>query len=192
MRQPHLRRHPDLEVFQRRVPNHRPAEDLDRHRAPLQGGQTRRRRVVQDPLRHHDRRRRLQPDHQGTREPEEIPGKRRLPARLRLLLQRGVGQVPSNAKSNRLFGNDCLKDIPLDHEIFRTIFTIKDLKLVQVRPENPACRASPTTARSSSSIPRTASTTARTPKAAAAAAATRSRTPWRSTPTSSPTRCCTK
>jgi len=29
----------------------------------------------------------------------------------------------------RLFGNDCLKDIPLDHEIFRTIHTIKDLKL---------------------------------------------------------------
>ncbi len=28
-----------------------------------------------------------------------------------------------------IFGNDCLKDIPLDHEIFRTIFTIKDLKL---------------------------------------------------------------
>ena len=25
-----------------------------------------------------------------------------------------------------IFGNDCLKDIPLDHEIFRTIFTIKD------------------------------------------------------------------
>jgi len=29
----------------------------------------------------------------------------------------------------RLFGNDCLKDIPLDHEIFRTIYPIKDLKL---------------------------------------------------------------
>ena len=29
----------------------------------------------------------------------------------------------------RLFGNDCLKDIPLDHEIFRTVYPIKDLKL---------------------------------------------------------------
>lgn len=29
----------------------------------------------------------------------------------------------------RLFGNDSLKDIPLDHEIFRTIFPVKDLKL---------------------------------------------------------------
>lgn len=29
----------------------------------------------------------------------------------------------------RLFGNDCLKDIPLDHEIFRTVFPVKDLKL---------------------------------------------------------------
>ena len=28
-----------------------------------------------------------------------------------------------------IFGNDCLKDIPLDHEIFRTVFTIKELKL---------------------------------------------------------------
>jgi Domain of unknown function (DUF4159) len=28
-----------------------------------------------------------------------------------------------------LMGNDCLKDIALDHEIFRTIFTIKDLNL---------------------------------------------------------------
>ena len=29
----------------------------------------------------------------------------------------------------RLFGNDSLKDIPLDHEIFKTIFPVKDLKL---------------------------------------------------------------
>lgn len=29
----------------------------------------------------------------------------------------------------RLFGNDCLKDIPLDHEIFRTVYPVKDLKL---------------------------------------------------------------
>lgn len=28
-----------------------------------------------------------------------------------------------------LFGNDSLKDIALDHEIFRTVFTIKELKL---------------------------------------------------------------
>lgn len=28
-----------------------------------------------------------------------------------------------------LMGNDCLKDIPMKHEIFRTIFTIKDLNL---------------------------------------------------------------
>jgi len=28
-----------------------------------------------------------------------------------------------------LFGKDCLKDIALDHEIFRTVFTIKDLNL---------------------------------------------------------------
>ena len=28
-----------------------------------------------------------------------------------------------------IFGNDCLKDIPMDHEIFRTVFTIKELKL---------------------------------------------------------------
>jgi hypothetical protein len=28
-----------------------------------------------------------------------------------------------------IFGNDALKDIPADHEIFRTIFTIKDMKL---------------------------------------------------------------
>ncbi|MFM2242397.1 MAG: hypothetical protein RLZ97_1252 [Verrucomicrobiota bacterium] len=31
----------------------------------------------------------------------------------------------------RLMGNDALKDIPMDHEIFRTIFTIKDLKLAK-------------------------------------------------------------
>jgi hypothetical protein len=30
-----------------------------------------------------------------------------------------------------LFGNGSLKNIPLDHEIFRTIFTIKDLKLAK-------------------------------------------------------------
>lgn len=29
----------------------------------------------------------------------------------------------------RMFGNDCLKDIALDHEIFRTVYTVKDLKL---------------------------------------------------------------
>ena len=29
----------------------------------------------------------------------------------------------------RLLGNDALKDIPLDHDIFKTIFTIKDLKI---------------------------------------------------------------
>lgn len=29
----------------------------------------------------------------------------------------------------RLMGNDALKDIPMDHEIFRTVFSIKDLKL---------------------------------------------------------------
>lgn len=29
----------------------------------------------------------------------------------------------------RLFGNDSLKDIPLEHDIFKTIFPIKDLKL---------------------------------------------------------------
>lgn len=29
----------------------------------------------------------------------------------------------------RLFGNDCLKDIPMDHEIFRTVHQVKDLKL---------------------------------------------------------------
>lgn len=35
----------------------------------------------------------------------------------------------------RLFGNDCLKDIPLDHEIFRTVFPIKDLKLSKSNTE---------------------------------------------------------
>ena len=34
-----------------------------------------------------------------------------------------------------IFGNDCLKDIPLNHEIFRTIFTVKDLKLSHSGPE---------------------------------------------------------
>lgn len=34
-----------------------------------------------------------------------------------------------------IFGNDCLKDIPLSHEIFRTVFTIKDLKLSHAGPE---------------------------------------------------------
>ena len=34
-----------------------------------------------------------------------------------------------------IFGNDCLKDIPLDHEIFRTIFTVKDLKLSHSGPQ---------------------------------------------------------
>ena len=28
-----------------------------------------------------------------------------------------------------IFGNDALKDIPMDHEMFRTVFTIKELKL---------------------------------------------------------------
>lgn len=31
----------------------------------------------------------------------------------------------------RIFGNDALKEIPMDHEIFRTIFTIKELKLAK-------------------------------------------------------------
>lgn len=31
----------------------------------------------------------------------------------------------------RLFGNDSLKDIPFDHDIFKTVFTIKDLKLAK-------------------------------------------------------------
>jgi hypothetical protein len=34
-----------------------------------------------------------------------------------------------------LFGNDCLKDIPMKHEIFRTVFTITDLKLSHSAPE---------------------------------------------------------
>jgi hypothetical protein len=34
-----------------------------------------------------------------------------------------------------IFGNDCLKDIPLSHEIFRTIFTVKDLKLSHSGPQ---------------------------------------------------------
>ena len=34
-----------------------------------------------------------------------------------------------------IFGKDCLKDIPLDHEIFRTVFTIKDLKSSHSGPE---------------------------------------------------------
>ncbi len=33
-----------------------------------------------------------------------------------------------------IFGNDALKDIPADHEIFRTIFTIKDMKLSHSGP----------------------------------------------------------
>ena len=33
-----------------------------------------------------------------------------------------------------IFGNDCLKDIPMDHEIFRTVFTIKELKLSHTGP----------------------------------------------------------
>jgi hypothetical protein len=36
-----------------------------------------------------------------------------------------------------LFGNDSLKDIALDHEIFRTIFTIKDLKLSKSSGQSP-------------------------------------------------------
>jgi hypothetical protein len=36
----------------------------------------------------------------------------------------------------RLFGNDCLKDIAMDHEIFRTIFTVKDLKLAKSSGES--------------------------------------------------------
>jgi len=35
-----------------------------------------------------------------------------------------------------IFGKDCLKDIPLNHEIFRTVFTVKDLKLSHGGPEN--------------------------------------------------------
>lgn len=35
-----------------------------------------------------------------------------------------------------IFGNDALKDIPLDHEIFRTIFTIKDMKLAKSSGES--------------------------------------------------------
>lgn len=33
-----------------------------------------------------------------------------------------------------IFGNDALKDIPADHEIFRTIFTVKDMKLSHSGP----------------------------------------------------------
>lgn len=35
-----------------------------------------------------------------------------------------------------IFGNDALKDIPGDHEIFRTIFTVKDMKLSHSGPES--------------------------------------------------------
>ena len=35
-----------------------------------------------------------------------------------------------------IFGNDALKDIPADHEIFRTIFTVKDMKLSHSGPES--------------------------------------------------------
>ncbi len=35
-----------------------------------------------------------------------------------------------------IFGNDALKDIPADHEIYRTIFTIKDLKLTHAGAES--------------------------------------------------------
>lgn len=35
-----------------------------------------------------------------------------------------------------LFGNDSLKDIALDHEIFRTIFEVKDLKLAKSAGES--------------------------------------------------------
>jgi len=31
----------------------------------------------------------------------------------------------------RIFGNDALEDVPMDHEIFRTVFNIKDLKLAK-------------------------------------------------------------
>ena len=34
-----------------------------------------------------------------------------------------------------IFGNDCLKDIPLNHDIFRTVFSVKDLKLSHSGPE---------------------------------------------------------
>jgi len=34
-----------------------------------------------------------------------------------------------------IFGNDSLKDIPNDHEIFRTIFTVKDMKLSHSGPQ---------------------------------------------------------
>jgi hypothetical protein len=35
-----------------------------------------------------------------------------------------------------IFGNDTLNDIPADHEIFRTIFTVKDMKLSHSAPES--------------------------------------------------------
>ena len=35
-----------------------------------------------------------------------------------------------------IFGNDTLKDIPMDHEVFRTIFTIKDMKLAKSSGES--------------------------------------------------------
>lgn len=35
-----------------------------------------------------------------------------------------------------IFGKDALKDIPADHEIFRTIFTVKDMKLSHSGPES--------------------------------------------------------
>lgn len=35
-----------------------------------------------------------------------------------------------------IFGNDALKDVPLDHEMFRTIFTIKELKLAKSSGES--------------------------------------------------------
>ncbi len=34
-----------------------------------------------------------------------------------------------------IFGKDCLKDIPLSHEIFRTVFTVTDLKLSRASRE---------------------------------------------------------
>jgi len=36
----------------------------------------------------------------------------------------------------RILGNDALKDIPLDHDIFKTIFTIKDLKVTHSTGES--------------------------------------------------------
>ena len=129
MRQPDLRRNQNLPLFQRRIPQHGAAKNQHQNRASLQ-----------------------KPVKLGSEELFKFPfvimtgeddfnltAKERI--NLKKYLENGGFMLASPGCSNkawstaflreikRIFGKDALKDIPMDHAIFKTITTVKKLPL---------------------------------------------------------------